>query len=266
MNNPRLIPIPQAPSSLWPRDPATVSISDKVASLAASSIIAARVMPPVDGDGYASLADMQAWAMQIMATPADYEIGTDYLRRWWIVLRNLACNVYLHEFAGSDDDRAMHDHPWDNTSYILFGRYIEHTPAGSFVRQEGDVVQRRAVDQHRIEVFEGKPPVLTLFITGPKVREWGFQCPQGWRHWQEFCAPGDSSQVGRGCGEHDDATDPAMHASGPVPHEYIPGGHGHDIVHCKWCFGTSRENAIIEPNNCTARRLKDPALQVARVA
>lgn len=204
MTAPRMMPIATAQTDCWPRDTATISISDKVAQLTASSIIAARVLPPLASDGYATLAEMQAWAMQIMATPADYEIGTEYLRRWWIVPRNLACNVYLHEFSGSDDDRAMHDHPWDNTSYILSGRYIEHTPAGRFLRQEGDVVQRRATDQHRIEVFEGEPPVLTLFITGPKVREWGFHCPQGWVHWQEFCAPGDSSKVGRGCGEHDD--------------------------------------------------------------
>lgn len=202
MNHPRMMPIAAAHTDQWPRDPATVSNSDKVAELASGNIVAARVLPPVSGDGYASLADLQAWAMQIMATPADYEIGTEYLRRWWIVPRNPGCNVYLHEFSGSDDDRAMHDHPWDNTSYILSGRYIEHTPEGGFLREAGDIVQRRAVALHRIEVFADEPPVISLFITGPKVREWGFACPQGWVHWQDFCAPGDSSKVGRGCGEH----------------------------------------------------------------
>lgn len=174
-----------------------------------SAIVAARVLPPVAGDGYASLAEMQAWANQIMAAPPSYVIGEaeksedrDYMRRWWIVPRNEGCNVYLHQIGRSDDDRAMHDHPWDNTSYLLFGSYVEHTPAGSFVRTAGDVVQRRATDLHRLEVFEGEPPVVSLFITGPKVREWGFACPQGWVHWKDFCAPGDSSRVGRGCGEH----------------------------------------------------------------
>lgn len=179
-----------------------------------SAIVAARVLPPMAGDGYASLAEMQAWAQQIMAAPPSYVIGEaeksddrDYMRRWWIVPRNEGCNVYLHQIGRSDDDRAMHDHPWDNTSYLLFGSYVEHTPAGSFVRKAGDVVQRRATDLHRLEVFEGEPPVVSLFITGPKVREWGFACPQGWVHWKDFCAPGDSSKVGRGCGEYPATTE-----------------------------------------------------------
>ncbi len=36
-------------------------------------------------------------------------------------------------------------------------------------------------------------------ITGPKVRECGFHCPQGWRHHEEFFAPHDKGRVGRGC-------------------------------------------------------------------
>ena len=26
----------------------------------------------------------------------------------------------------------------------------------------------------------------SLFITGPVIREWGFHCPNGWRHWKQF--------------------------------------------------------------------------------
>jgi hypothetical protein len=51
------------------------------------------------------------------------------------------------------------------------------------------------------------PYATTLFAGGPIVREWGFDCPQGWRHWKEFTsvvigADGvPRSGVGRGCGE-----------------------------------------------------------------
>lgn len=39
-------------------------------------------------------------------------------------------------------------------------------------------------------------------VTGPIVREWGFDCPQGWRHWTEYTkGEGHTSGVGRGCGE-----------------------------------------------------------------
>ncbi len=149
---------------------------------------------------YASLADMQAWAIQVMQRAPDYVIGEDYLRRWWIIPRNAGCNVYLHEILRSDDDRAMHDHPWSNTSYLLFGSYVEHTPEGRFTRIAGDIVEREATDLHRLEVIPGEC-AISLFITGPKVREWGFQCPQGWVHWEKFTAPGDSSKTGAGCGE-----------------------------------------------------------------
>lgn len=151
----------------------------------------------------ASLEDLQTWAQCRMASKPDFVIGKDYLRRWWIVPRNPWCNLYLHEVLKSDDDRALHDHPWDNRSFLIFGSYIEHTPEGSFVRRAGDVIERAASALHRLEVIPGETAV-SLFMTGPKLREWGFACPQGWVHWRDFTNPDDSSQTGRGCGEQDD--------------------------------------------------------------
>jgi hypothetical protein len=150
---------------------------------------------------YASLADMEAWARSIMLSrQPDYVIGEDYLRRWWITPRNAFCNVYLHEILRSDIDRALHDHPWGNSSYLIAGRYVEHTPSGRFLRVAGDFVERSAMSLHRLEVLPGET-VISLFMTGPKVREWGFECPNGWVHWQDFTDPNESTRVGRGCGE-----------------------------------------------------------------
>ena len=155
----------------------------------------------------ADLWDMQRWAEGIIASlPHDFNIGDNYLRRWWILPRNDYCNVYLHEILKSDIDRAMHDHPWASTSFIISGGYIEHTPEGTFERQAGDVVSRAANALHRLEVPEGSGGAVSLFMTGSKVREWGFDCEHGWVHWMDFTHPGDSSRVGRGCGEHDDLT------------------------------------------------------------
>lgn len=147
----------------------------------------------------APLEGMQDWARGIMASrPPDFVIGDHYLCRWWVVPRNDMANVYLHEFRRSDDDRALHDHPWASTSCILFGRYIEHTPEGSFMREAGDVISREAEALHRVELCPGET-AITLFITGPKVREWGFACPQGWRHWRDFVDARDKGQTGPGC-------------------------------------------------------------------
>ena len=150
----------------------------------------------------ADLPGMQAWAAQIMARAPDYVIGADYLRRWYLVPRNPWCNLYLHQINRSDDDRALHDHPWANTSFLIAGGYLEHTPDGVFERRAGDVVSRTAETRHRLELIGGKP-AISLFSTGPTVREWGFACPQGWVHWADFTDPANPARAGGGCGEHD---------------------------------------------------------------
>lgn len=150
--------------------------------------------------GYFTLPDMQSWAASVMNRAPDVVIGDDYLRRWWVIPRNESVNVYLHDIRKSDDDRAPHDHPWANTSYLLFGSYIEHTPEGSFVRRAGDVVTRPAEALHRLEVIPGERAV-SLFITGPKLRDWGFQCEHGWVHWEDFTSA-DGTRTGAGCGEY----------------------------------------------------------------
>jgi len=137
----------------------------------------------------------------------DFVIGggeRPYLRRWWLIPRNRFFNVYLHQFLRSDDDRALHDHPWGNLSVLLRGAYTEHTIAAGGVHQRevlaaGAVrVRPSGLFAHRIELHDG--PCWTLFITGPRYREWGFHCPDaGWIHWRRFTANDDPGSVGRGC-------------------------------------------------------------------
>lgn len=165
--------------------------------MAAEGVIAAPL-------AYATAHELRIWAVSLMATLApDFVIGEPgdpYLRRWFVVPRNLGCNVYLHEILRSDDDRALHDHPWPNTSMLLDGRYVEHTPDGSFMREAGWIGSRAAEAAHRLEILPGERAV-SLFITGPKIREWGFHCPKGWVHWQDFTGGAHGELVGRGCGE-----------------------------------------------------------------
>jgi hypothetical protein len=141
----------------------------------------------------ATLQEMQAWAEGIMTRQPDVIIGENYLRRWWVIPRNPFCNVYLHDILGSDDGRALHDHPFTNTSFLIYGCYFEHTPEGMVVRSAGDVVSREASDSHRLEVIPGKR-AISLFMTGPRVRQWGFDCPGGWINHERFAEQ-------EGCGE-----------------------------------------------------------------
>lgn len=150
----------------------------------------------------------------------DFVIGgkeRPYLRRHWLLPRNRFCNVYVHEFLRSDDDRALHDHPWlANATWVIEGEYLEHTIAEGGVRK---VAARRAGDwkfrwgpaPHRVQLFgrwAGEPdsldiemvPCWTVFFTGPVVREWGFHCAErGWVHWKDFTDARDSGSIGRGC-------------------------------------------------------------------
>lgn len=132
------------------------------------------------------------------------EPSRPYLVRWWLIPRNPVFNVYLHCFCRSDDDRALHDHPWLNFSILLRGRYIEHTIAAGGVhlrreRRAGDVKARSAQSAHRVELIDGE--CWTLFVTGPRIRAWGFHCAGGWVPWQSFTAAGDPGAPGRGCGD-----------------------------------------------------------------
>jgi hypothetical protein len=137
--------------------------------------------------------------------PPDFIIGKGddaYMLRWWVIPRNRWFNIYLHRFLRSDDDRALHDHPWINLSWLLQGAYVEHTIKAGGVnvhtrREAGALKLRKPGAAHRIELTDG--PCWTLFITGPRVRQWGFHCPLGWVHWKEFTKQGSAGEVGPGC-------------------------------------------------------------------
>lgn len=137
----------------------------------------------------------------------DFIIGSEdnpYLLRWWLIPRNPVFNVYLHCFLRSDDDRALHCHPWANLSVLLRGRYIEHTAHADGNPQQrvlwaGDWRLRwRGGIRHRVELYPGER-AWTLFLTGPRYREWGFHCPKGFVHWQDFTNAADKGLVGKGC-------------------------------------------------------------------
>lgn len=142
--------------------------------------------------------------MKIAATlrPPDFVIGgadAPYLRRWFLRPEGPSGGLYLHEIIRDDDDRALHDHPWDSSVYIISGSYREvrnDCPEGElFVA--GSYRHMPAEQAHRLVVFNG--PVWTLCFLGPRRREWGFHCPQGWRPWQEFVSARDKGSIGRGC-------------------------------------------------------------------
>lgn len=116
-----------------------------------------------------------------------------YMVRWRLLPRNRWGNIYVHRFLRSDEDRALHDHPWSSVSILLRGHlretFLAEDESGAPVHLCRDIrrfwpMWRGARFAHRLET-SGKG-ALTLFLVGPRQREWGFLCPQGWRHWRRF--------------------------------------------------------------------------------
>lgn len=137
----------------------------------------------------------------------DYVVGgrdNPYMERHWL-FKSWGLGIYVHVFKRSDDDRALHDHPWPYVTRVLRGMYFEHTKRGVRLLDAGKTAwsldPRRA---HRVELWkdrltESERRCYTLFIRGPKVRNWGFLCPRGWVPWEKFVARDDSGSIGKGC-------------------------------------------------------------------
>lgn len=143
-----------------------------------------------------------------MRRPPDFIIGgaaDPHLKGWWVIPRNRFFNIHLHQFLRSDDDRALHDHPWVNVSVLLRGSYLEHLRDGQVLLRKPwrpwapwRLIARLPTSAHRVALIDNRP-VWTLFLTGPNVRAWGFLCPQGWRHWRDFTAGERGEVAGKGC-------------------------------------------------------------------
>ena len=127
--------------------------------------------------------------------------GNPYLYRWHIV-RTPRASIYFHIQVADDPERPLHDHPWDNQSVILAGGYDEiysPFPPNSYELtrevRAGDVVFRRAQEAHRLLLPKGIPYTMTLFSTGPKVRDWGFWYDDGWKPYTEVTRMIDGQSV-----------------------------------------------------------------------
>ena len=126
--------------------------------------------------------------------------------------------IFIHKILRSDDDRDLHDHPWNFWTLILKGGYAEETPLVNpptwrdhlpkmILKSRwcgpGTLIRHSAEDCHRLELRSNSPyngdkcsdsscrvcgfkPVWTLFIHGPRRRDWGFHTRDGWVQWEKY--------------------------------------------------------------------------------
>lgn len=111
-----------------------------------------------------------------------------YLRRLRII-QTPWFGVYLHETTHPDQDRDLHDHPWNFWSFVLKGGYTElftldgNTKTNKFNRFSFHKMSRLAF--HKITELNNVP-TWTVIFAGKRVREWGFSTDNGWIPWYEY--------------------------------------------------------------------------------
>lgn len=120
-----------------------------------------------------------------------------YLERYYLFLKErdrFPFNVFLHKFLKSDPDD-VHDHPWPYFTIILKGGYWEWIPQFDFHgKKTGEIAHWRgpgsfrwssARSYHRIEL-DPEVTAWTLFMPGPKQRDWGFLVKNRWIQWEQY--------------------------------------------------------------------------------
>lgn len=129
-----------------------------------------------------------------------------YLTRWTLWGRRLGGSGgsgrrwFLHYFHRSDYEHALHDHPWDFVSLVVWPGYFEVTENDRKWYGPLSVLRREAAWRHRVEIAPGRH-CWSLVCTGRKLRHWGFWCRSGdTTRWKWHRAFGVNEQAGRdGC-------------------------------------------------------------------
>ena len=124
--------------------------------------------------------------------------GDPYLHRWYI-FRTERVALFLHKFIRSDEDRALHDHPWAFLVIPIWRGYWEHSQKGK--RRVLPIIGTRlrpATYRHRVELLSYmfcagtgeweqytkiELPAWSLFFRFTRIRDWGFWANNGFIKW-----------------------------------------------------------------------------------
>jgi hypothetical protein len=132
--------------------------------------------------------------------PSCHAANGPLLTRYHLIATRLF-GVYLHHLHVSDEDRALHDHPWSFVTVLLSSGYWEWTQERESaytgeLRVVGRAVLRRswrprfsvlcrpAEWAHRLELVR---PTWTLVFRWRVRRHWGFfTARDGWVPWRDY--------------------------------------------------------------------------------
>jgi hypothetical protein len=131
-----------------------------------------------------------------------------YMERYWVLKPRwwtLGCSIRVHHILRSDEDRALHDHPWPFVTIILRGGYyeerpllarhpawVDHEPTRTQRHGVGSILVRRARSRHRLHLVRNST-TWTLFFMGPRLQQWGFYTCKGKVHWSKYLPHEDAA-------------------------------------------------------------------------
>lgn len=127
--------------------------------------------------------------------------GDVYMERYWLFNPYpvdssgkgnwFPISIRLHHIRRPDQDRHLHDHPWNARTFILRGWYREVKPLADcqpdykVARSAGETATLKFGEYHAItEISEGG--VWTLFVTGKYRGTWGFLVDGAKVQWRTY--------------------------------------------------------------------------------
>lgn len=94
--------------------------------------------------------------------------------------------IRIHWIRRADEDRHLHDRPWNARTFILRGGYVEQRVDGeSICRPAGATARLNFGEFHRITQVMPNG-AWTLFISGPYQGSWGFLVDGVKVKWREY--------------------------------------------------------------------------------
>lgn len=112
--------------------------------------------------------------------------GVLHFKRFAIIECKLF-NIYIHWIYKADEDEHLHDHPWNYTSIVLSGKFweaVKNTKENENKYEmnnlsSGSISSQKAERTHKVYMLLSKK-IITLFFTGPRFREWGYDVDGKW--------------------------------------------------------------------------------------
>ena len=117
------------------------------------------------------------WVFNVMEL-RNRTTGKLHFRRWRVI-DTAQWRFFVHEIYEADADKHRHNHPWDFTSWVIWGGYVEQTEDGEHVVLRGTVNRKSRDKFHKVLRLIRGGPSISLFVARGDYVPWGYMTEQG---------------------------------------------------------------------------------------